>query len=55
MEWVQGEDRVVFVTPNLDISALEKQVDQKVYELYGLSDEDVRTEEGNGNIFYVMV
>ena len=41
--------------PNVDISALEKQVDPKVYELYGLSVEKIRTEDRIENVFNVMV
>ena len=32
--------------PNADTSALEREADQKVYELYGLADEEIRVIEG---------
>lgn len=32
--------------PNADTSALEKQIDQMVYELYGLTDDEIAIVEG---------
>jgi hypothetical protein len=33
--------------PQADTSALEREIDQRVYQLYGLSDDEVRIVEGN--------
>lgn len=32
--------------PNIDTTALEKEIDQSVYDLYGLTDEEIRIVEG---------
>ncbi len=32
--------------PNADTSALEKQIDEMVYELYSLTDEEIKVVEG---------
>ncbi|HHT9126863.1 MAG TPA: hypothetical protein ACFYD6_13765 [Candidatus Brocadiia bacterium] len=34
--------------PNADTSALERQIDQVVYELYGLTPEEIVIVEGKG-------
>jgi len=36
----QGKD------PNADTSALERQIDEMVYELYGLTEEEIKIVEG---------
>ena len=36
--------------PNADTSALEKQIDQLVYTLYGLTPEEIAIVEGKGNV-----
>jgi hypothetical protein len=33
--------------PNADISALEREIDKMVYDLYGLAQEEVAIVEGN--------
>jgi hypothetical protein len=32
--------------PDADTSTIEREIDQKVYELYGLTDEEIRVIEG---------
>jgi hypothetical protein len=32
-----------------DTTALEKEIDEMVYKLYGLTEEEIRIVEGNGN------
>jgi adenine-specific DNA-methyltransferase len=34
--------------PDADVSALESEIDQLVYRLYGLTDEEVKIVEGRG-------
>ena len=34
--------------PNADTSALEQQIDEMVYELYGLTSEEIAIVEGKG-------
>ena len=44
-----GRDGYPFLrhcTHNADISALEKQIDEMVYKLYGLTPEEIATVEG---------
>jgi len=35
--------------PNADTSALERQIDKMIYELYGLTEEVIAIVEGKGN------
>ena len=42
-------DRVLTIknqTPSADTSALESEIDRLVYQLYGLTDEEIRIIEG---------
>lgn len=44
----QSRNKNCFYDPNADTSALEKQIDELVYALYGLTPEEIAIVEGKG-------
>lgn len=39
-------DRIALIYPTADTSSLEQEIDQLVYELYGLTEEEIKIVEG---------
>lgn len=44
----QGRNKNCLCDPNADTSALEKQIDDMVYKLYGLTPDEIAIMEGKG-------
>jgi hypothetical protein len=45
---LKGSSLALYADPQADMSALEGEIDQLVYQLYGLSDEEIKVVEGRG-------
>jgi hypothetical protein len=44
---MSGEEQTAFSAVAADTSALEREIDRMVYELYGQSEEEIAIVEGN--------